>query len=250
MKNGYKTTAVNGHQHPTAIFFDMDDTLLDGVTAMQVSWATVCAEVAPGLGCEAEALRLAIRREAMEFWKDESLVGHWRLDLDGAREHIVRTALAAESLDASLARKISLGYKASHRENLRLFDDAIETLEAVRAAGLGIGLITNGPAPLQRDKIERFDLARHMDVIVIEGEFGAGKPERAVFEHALAAVRAEPSRAWHVGDNLYADIGGAQQVGIHAVWLHRDRLEMGEDAPAIPDRTIAHLGELRDALGA
>ncbi len=250
MNNGHSAPPLNGHQRPSAIFFDMDDTLLDGVTAMQAGWATVCAEVAPALGYDAEALRLAIRRQAMEFWKDESLVGHWRLNLDGAREHIVRAALVAEALDPSLARKIALDYKASHREHLRLFDDAIETLEAVRAAGFGVGLITNGDAPMQRDKIQRFDLARHMDVIVIEGEFGAGKPERAVFEHALAAVRAEPARAWHVGDNLYADIGGAKQVGIHAVWLHRDRLEMGDDAPAIPDRTIAHLGELREALGA
>jgi len=228
----------------------MDDTLLDGLTAMQAGWPAVCAGVAPALGCDPEALRLAIRREAMEFWKDESLVGHWRLNLDGAREHIVRAALVAESLDASLARKIAVDYKASHRQHLRLFDDAIETLEAVRAAGFAVGLITNGDAPLQRDKIERFDLARHMDVIVIEGEFGAGKPARAVFEHALAAVRAEPAQAWHVGDNLYADIAGAQQVGIHAVWLHRDRLEIEPGAPALPDRTIAHLGELRQALGA
>jgi FMN phosphatase YigB (HAD superfamily) len=51
-----------------------------------------------------------------------------------------------------------------------------------------------------------------------------------------------------VGDNLYADIGGAQAVGIHGVWIHRDRLELHEGAPAVPDRVIGHLADLREAL--
>ncbi|MGI8925717.1 MAG: HAD family hydrolase [Tepidiformaceae bacterium] len=234
---------------PRAVFFDMDDTLLDGHSAMQVSWELVCHEAATGLGCEAERLRLAIRREANAFWKDEAAVGHWRLNLDGAREQVVRLALEAEGLDSGRARQIAVDYRQRHRDNLRLFDDALETLQLVRAAGLRVGLITNGDSPLQRDKIERFDLARRLDVIVIEGEFGKGKPERAIFEHAVAAVGVRAEEAWHVGDNLYADVGGAKAAGLHAVWVHRERLELREDVPVLPDRTIAHLPELRAALG-
>ena len=37
----------------------------------------------------------------------------------------------------------------------------------------------------QRDKIERHRLAGFFDVIVIEGEFGAGKPDEVVYRHAL-----------------------------------------------------------------
>jgi putative hydrolase of the HAD superfamily len=70
-----------------------------------------------------------------------------------------------------------------------------------------------------------------------------------VFEHALAVVGAQPHEAWHIGDNLYADIRGAQQAGIHAAWIHRDRLTIGEDAPAKPDRIVGHLDEVRAALG-
>lgn len=227
----------------------MDDTLLDGVTAMNAAWTAVCADAAPACGCDADFLRDAIRREGMKFWADEAAVGHWRLDLDGARAIVVENALSAEGFDTSRARELATMYARLHRENLQRFDDAVPTLEALRSAGVRLGLLTNGPRPLQRDKIARFEFEQYFDVIVIEGEFGRGKPEREVFAHALTAVGADPSEAWHIGDNLYADIAGAQSVGIHAAWIHRDRLEYKEGGPAVPDLMVANLEDLTAALG-
>jgi len=235
--------------NPRAIFFDMDDTLLDGVAAMTAAWDAVCADAAPGCACEPAFLRDAIRREGAKFWADEAAVGHWRLDLDGARAIVVRNALAAEGFDTARAQEMATTYARLHREHLRPFEDAVPTLEALRGAGFRLGLLTNGPRPLQRDKIDRFGFERYFDVIVIEGEFGRGKPEREVFTHALTSVGAEASEAWHIGDNLYADIAGAQSVGIHAAWIHRDRLQMKDNGPAIPDRVIAHLCDVTEALG-
>jgi len=227
----------------------MDDTLLDGHTAMTIAWETVCHDASSRLGCDPEKLRLAIRREASAFWKDESVVGHWRLDLNGAREIVVGRALAAEGFGTTLAHTIAFDYARLHREHLRPFDDAFGTLDAVREAGMRVGLITNGPRPLQRDKIERFGIERYMDVIVIEGEFGAGKPEQAVFAHALRSVGAEPAQAWHIGDNLYADVGGAVAAGLRAAWIHRDRLSLDENAGVKPDRIVSNLTEFRAVLG-
>ncbi len=232
-----------------AVFFDMDDTLLDGYSAMQATWGVICADEARVQGCEADALRDAIRRESMLFWKDEAVVGHWRVRLEEARERCVQAALEKEGLDATRAGYIARRYSEEYRDRLQPFDDAIGTLQVLRANGFRVGLLTNGAGRPQRDKIERFGLEPHMDVIVIEGEFGKGKPEREVFEHALRAVDVTAEDAWHVGDNLFADIGGARRAGLHAVWIHRDRLEIREDAPAVPDRVISHLHELPPALG-
>jgi len=233
---------------PRAIFFDMDDTLLDGQLAATAAWLTVSEAVGPEIGIEPERLREAIRRETAQFWKDEAAVGHWRLDLQAAREHCTRLALEAEKFDTSLARQISIDYLDQHRANLQLFDDSIETLEAIRDAGFKLGLLTNGPRDMQRGKVDRFEFEDRFDVIVIEGEFGQGKPERAVFEHAMKTVGAKPEESWHVGDNLYADIGGANGAGVHSVWIHRERLEKGDNPAATPDREIGHLDELRAAL--
>ena len=81
---------------------------------------------------------------------------------------------------------------------------------------------------------------------MIEGVFGQGKPERAVFEHAIAATGVDAASAWHVGDNLYADVGGALGAGVHAVWIHRDRLELREDIPHVPDEQRVDVQPLGD----
>ncbi|GAB4329752.1 MAG: HAD family hydrolase [Dehalococcoidia bacterium] len=232
-----------------ALFFDMDDTLLDSQQATAMAWEIVGAELAPELGVEPQRLRDAFRREAMAFWHDEAAVGHWRVRLHEAREQILRRALESEGADPDRAPLVNDRYIAEHRAQLKLFDDAIETLESAARCGYRLALITNGPAGMQRDKIARFELAQYFDVIVVEGEFGKGKPEREVFEYALKSTAVDPVAAWHVGDNLYADIGGAQAAGIHAVWIHRERLQLPENGGVRPDRAIGHLVELREALG-
>ena len=235
---------------PRAVFFDMDDTLLNTSGGVDASWGAVCEEFSPALGCDPATLRATIKAEMQRFWSDEAAVEReWRTRLEEARVHVIGLALKREGLDVERAPNLSRRYWEENSSRMRLFDDAIETLTSLREGGFQIGLITNGPASMQRWKIGQFALESFFDVLVIEGEFGHGKPSPKVFEYALGAVGVDPHQAWHVGDNLYADIGGAQSVGIHAAWIHRDRLEMGESPKAIPDRVIAHLDELRTALG-
>ena len=234
---------------PTAIFFDMDDTLLDTSGGVQEAWKLTCAAFAPELGCDAEALNTAIRNQMMEFWKDEAAVEHWRTRLHDARVHNIQEALRASNLDCSRAKLLSDHYWDNQSSRMKLFDDAVSTLDCLRVAGFRTGLITNGPMEMQRWKIGKFDLERHFDVIVIEGEFGHGKPHPNVFRHAMETVGSKPEQSWHIGDNLYADISGAQKAGIHAAWIHRDRLELKDDAPCTPDRVVAHLPEICEALG-
>ena len=235
---------------PRAVFFDMDDTLLNTSGGVDASWGAVCAEFSSALGCDPASLRATIKAEMQRFWSDEAAVEReWRTRLEEARTHVIGLALTREGLDVERAANLSRRYWEENSSRMRLFDDAIETLTSLRGAGFRVGLITNGPASMQRWKIGQFALEAYFDVMVIEGEFGHGKPSPKVFEYALDAVGVDPHQAWHVGDNLYADIGGAQSAGIHAAWIHRDRLELGESPKAIPDRVIAHLDELRTALG-
>lgn len=234
---------------PRAIFFDMDDTLLDTSGGVMESWELACREVAPAVGVEWDELRKAILREMANFWRDEAAVEHWRTRLADAREHVIGLTLKAEGLDTSFAHQISESCGIAREERLVMFEDARETLGWLREAGYRLGLITNGPAGMQRSKVQRFELAPLFDVVVIEGEFGFGKPSPRVFEHALQATGATADEAWHIGDNLYADIGGAQGAGLQATWIHRGRLEMKDGQP-VPDRIIEQLAELRAQLSA
>ncbi len=235
---------------PKAILFDLDDTLLDMYSAMHSSWQEICAEVAPRLGGDAASLREAIRRESAIFWADEEAVAEYRVRPLDSRTHVVRLALLSEGLDESSTEEIARRSFRGYLERVAPFDDSIETLEALRSQGYRLGMVTNGSSETQREKIARWNLAPYFDEIVIESEFGRGKPDPAVFAQALAGTGAAPHEAWMVGDNLYADIGGARAAGIHSVWIHRERLQFPDDPPAQPDRRIGHFAELHAALDA
>ena len=233
---------------PKAILFDLDDTLLDMYSAMHSSWEEICADVAPGLGCDATSLHETIRRESALFWADEGAVAEYRVKPLESRTIVVRLSLLAMGLDDSGAEEIAGRSLRGYLERVAPFDDAIGTLETLRSQGYRLGMVTNGSSDTQRQKIGRWQLEPYFDEIVIESEFGRGKPDPGVFRQALAGTGAAPDEAWMVGDNLYADIGGAQGVGVHGVWIHRDRLEFPEDPPAHPHRRIGHFDELHAAL--
>jgi putative hydrolase of the HAD superfamily len=82
--------------------------------------------------------------------------------------------------------------------------------------------------------------------MVIEGEFGAGKPDAAVFRHALDSLGAHPAEACMVGDNLVNDVEGAGQLGIRTIWIDRARSGLPAGIAARPDHIIASLTELHD----
>jgi putative hydrolase of the HAD superfamily len=127
---------------------------------------------------------------------------------------------------------------------MALYPGAIETLETLRDRGVAMALVTNGAAESQRQTIERFGIARYFQCIVIEGEFGCGKPDERVFHHALSSVTCEPQHAWFVGDNLEADIAVPRRLGMHTVWVDEAGSGVPDAAPATPHRIIRAISEL------
>ena len=101
------------------------------------------------------------------------------------------------------------------------FPGALDALRTFRELGIKLALVTNGAAEVQRAKIERFELAPLFDAIVVEGEFGLGKPEPAVYTHALASLGVSAADAWMVGDNLEWDVVTPRALGMRGIWIAR-----------------------------
>jgi putative hydrolase of the HAD superfamily len=146
--------------------------------------------------------------------------------------------------EPELARAIASDYRSIRKAGLAPYPGAIETLDWFRDRGVPMALITNGPAHEQRASIERFRLEQYFDCIVIEGEFGVGKPDERVFRHALAATGCHPSRAWMVGDNLEADIGTPHRLGMHTVWVDAEGRGLPDGAAIRPHRVVRTIAEL------
>ena len=105
-------------------------------------------------------------------------------------------------------------------------------LDSLRARGLKTALVSNAVDPgwLLRNDLERMGLADRLDFAVFSSEVEKRKPHPSIFEAALDAVRVDPGDALFVGDSLYHDVRGANELGmttVQALWFRADDDERG-----------------------
>jgi putative hydrolase of the HAD superfamily len=234
---------------PHAILFDLDDTLIRAYAQPEEAWrrllhyfsAHLEAHDAPAV----EAVRVAIMEESRAFWSDQAAAAKWRLNIPEARRLAVRAGLQRVGRnDNALADRIADAFTEMRRNEYRLYPDAHATVDALRAAGVKLALVTNGASDMQRAKIERFDLAHRFHHIQIEGEFGQGKPEPAVYRHALERLGCAACDAWMVGDNYEWEVVAPQKLGMFGIWYDPYDAGIPHNAAAQPARVIKRLSEL------
>jgi putative hydrolase of the HAD superfamily len=236
---------------PTAILFDLDDTLLVAFGPSQSQWQRTIASFAGRLGSiEAQAVAVAITDASTELWADPSRHKYWRHRIDQARRKIVADAFATLAASGHPIPAQAVGdamadaYNALHDAELAMVPDAHATLDRLKELGVKLALITNGAAEPQRAKVVRFALEHRFDHIQIEGEHGFGKPEERAYTHAMAVLGVRPHETWMVGDNLEWEVVGPQRLGIHAIWHDGYGNGLPEGCTIKPDRIIRRLSEL------
>jgi len=231
---------------PRAIFFDMDGTILDWQTGMEERWRAACERGCAGSpALDANTLLAAVHAKRDWFWSDPLRAAEGRMDLDAASRAIVAEALTSlGAASPGLAASIAGDYRASRLEVLAPYPGAIETLVAVRARGIATALITNGGAEAQRQSVERFGLAPYFDCVIIEGEFGCGKPDERVFRHALASCGVAPRETWMIGDSLEMDIATPLRLGMHTVWVDAAGAGLPDGADVRPHRVVRSIAEV------
>ncbi|MBS1250913.1 MAG: Pyrophosphatase PpaX [Chloroflexi bacterium] len=90
------------------------------------------------------------------------------------------------------------------------------TLDTLTKEGFTLGLVSNRSDPFQ-EEIEELGLAEFFDFAITAGEVGSWKPDKQIFHHALGLAGSSAKETIYVGDNYYADILGAQGVGIRPI---------------------------------
>jgi HAD superfamily hydrolase (TIGR01458 family) len=77
-----------------------------------------------------------------------------------------------------------------------------------------------------------------------------GKPSIPYFEAALDELDADPEQAWMVGDDIEADIGGAQALGMKTALVRtgKFRPDAVEAGGIMPDAILSSIADLPDWL--
>jgi putative hydrolase of the HAD superfamily len=232
-------------RNPRALLIDLDDTLLDSAGFAEAVRQT-CDEVARKFaGFDAERLLEANTQAWNDYWPEVERLG-WlgKLDWEAVGPEVWRRTIhASGSDDDSIVLFTSERFEQLSQEKLRPFADVGNFLAIVAERELPLGLVTNGPATLQRDKLRALGIDGAFDTVVISGEIGIAKPDAAPFLLAVERLDTDPRYVWHLGDSLATDVVGAKAAGLTAVWLNR-RDHVPLDGDPIPDLEIASLDQL------
>lgn len=224
--------------------FDLDDTLIDEREHQRAVMRTCSTLASLQDGPDADRLFEANQKVWRAYWPE--VEGKWtRGLLEGASlslEAWRRTLRACSCIDEPLAKLAVEALSRHTRAAYRLYEDVPELLDLLKGR-LRLGLITNGAADTQRERLRWFDLEDQFEVIVISGEAGVAKPDATIFGLALDKLAVSADRAWYVGDSLHTDVAGAKAAGLTAVWLNRHDSKPKPGDPE-PDLEVESLTEL------
>ena len=130
----------------------------------------------------------------------------------------------------------------SPRQTL-LFPHTIEVLNYL-SEKYQMHIITNGFEEVQHIKLTESGLLAYFDVIILSEKVGVKKPHPYIFKKAFSETGATASNSIMIGDDLYADIYGAQRVNMDNIYFNFNKVEHDKEVY----REINCLSELYEIL--
>lgn len=124
-------------------------------------------------------------------------------------------------------------------------------LSRLRARGVRLGVVSNDvfTGELLRSALSRLEIATPFEFVISSADYGIGKPHPLIFETAVAKLGAESAATWFVGDNLKADIAGANEAGLFSVWYNPNENESGCIEPNATIRSWEEFEALIETVG-
>lgn len=231
----------SNHLDPIKVIsFDGDATLWDFEKVMRHALQQALDHLRSAvMGPETVALTIDQMIEIRNAVSDEMQAQATRLE--EIRYHaFVRTLSKVGVDDPDLAHRLNAIYRKHRFEDLELYPDVVEALDAL-APRYTLGLLSNG-----NSLPETVGLGGRFAFVIFAQDVGVAKPDPAIFRVACDAAGCRPEELLHVGDSLESDVHGANTFGATSVWLNRDGLP--NPSGILPDYEIRSLLDLLPIL--
>ena len=166
---------------------------------------------------------------------------------DGAIKLIERALPAGAGDVEECYRQFRTAFAASSNALTRLFPGELETLSALKARGLKLGIVTNKPQDATERIVAQFFPEALFDFVGGDSGMFPCKPDPSLARYAALSMRLAPAECAFVGDGeTDARVAlNAGMCGISALWGYRTRKQL-EEAGAT--RFAASFRELQKIL--
>jgi putative hydrolase of the HAD superfamily len=223
-----------------AVFFDVDFTLIHpGPRFQGVGYEAACAKHGVAVDVSrfdaAVAAASTVLESADQLYDDALYVKYTRriIELMGG------TSPAAEQA----ARELYDEWAKHH--HFSLYDDVVETLQALRDRDIRVGLISNSHRCLASFQ-SHFELDGLIAVAVSSPDHGYMKPHPHIFHAALELMQVSAGESAMVGDSLRHDVDGARRIGMRGVLIARGQVPQEIDPGVTVIRSLRELPERLD----
>jgi len=175
---------------------------------------------------------LVDRAAAFTKWAERFALAHggdaeWLLEADAdgyePRARLAERIRAKYFLDDAAFSSLLADLDSGMVDDLVLDPAVPLALMQARNAGWVPVVVTNGRVAQQERKLSVTGLNRLVETWVISEAVGVKKPDPEIFGAVARRTGRSLDGAWMIGDSATADIGGASNISIDSVWLHRGR---------------------------
>jgi len=198
------------------IFFDLDHTLWDFEKNSALAFERIFQELNFDINSQ----------QFMDIYNPIN-VAYWKLyeknEIDQETLRVNRVKDAFEALNYSITldeiniiSNLFIDYLTS---NNHLIEGTIETLEYLKDKYV-LHIITNGFSFVQDVKLQKSNLDKYFVSITNSEAAGHKKPHENIFKHALTTANASKTESIMIGDSFEADVLGAINFGINAVYFN------------------------------
>lgn len=201
------------YKEVTDIFFDLDHTLWDFEKNSALTFETILSK--KEVEVDLHDFLDVYRPINLSYWK---LYREEKISKEDLRYQRLRNTF--DALNLSISDNIILQLAEEYIELLssfgHLIPNAMEVLSYLRPK-YRLHIITNGFKETQRKKIRNAHIDHFFQEIMDSETAGVKKPHPQIFDLALSSAGARPKNSLMIGDNLEADIMGAQAVEMQAI---------------------------------
>lgn len=198
------------------IFFDLDHTLWDFEKNAALAFEKIFLEL--NFEIDSQEFIATYNPINVAYWK---LYERNEIDQESLRVNRLKDAFEAINFEVTLEQinTISNLFIEYLTSNNHLIDGAVEILDYLKD-NYKLHIITNGFSLVQDVKLQKSDLDKYFVTITNSELAGHKKPHENIFQYALSLANASKNQSIMVGDSIEADVLGAMNFGMKAVYFN------------------------------
>jgi YjjG family noncanonical pyrimidine nucleotidase len=225
--------------HIKDVFFDLDHTLWDFDKNSELTFETIFNRNHPTIETKQFIEKYVPINQACWALYQYDKITHKELRYNRLKDSFdaLNYTISDEEIEV-----IADDYIKYLPDNNKLFDGTMEILDYLKP-NYNLHIITNGFAEVQFKKLNNSKIGSYFQTITNSEMAGVKKPNPIIFDYAIDLAKAQKGNSIMIGDSLDADIQGALNAGLDAIYFNESKMHVEDHI-----KQINHLLELKKYL--